>query len=93
MIYAYVHLDITNPDSLAQYRERAGAALEKHGGAVAGAAPGPTVLEGSLAAPSMAAVLTFPDRDAALAWIGDPDLAEVHALRRGAGSSSIVLIG
>lgn len=93
MVYAYVHINVTNPDSMAQYRERAGAALAKHGGAVVGASPAATVLEGSLKAPSVAAVLSFPDRDAALAWIGDPDLAPVHALRRGAGDSSVILVG
>jgi uncharacterized protein (DUF1330 family) len=32
MIYAYAKLTVTNPEALAQYRDVAGAALEKHGG-------------------------------------------------------------
>ncbi|MBS9717947.1 DUF1330 domain-containing protein [Pseudohalocynthiibacter aestuariivivens] len=93
MIYATVHISITNKDSLSAYREKAGDALAKHGGAVLSAAPSPAVLEGDIPAPDMAAVLSFPDRDSALAWINDPELADTHALRRGAGSSAIVLVG
>ena len=93
MIYATVHISISDKDSLSAYREKAGDALVKHGGAVLSAAPSPTLLEGDTPAPDMAAVLSFPDRDSALAWINDPELTEVHALRRGAGNSVIVLVG
>ena len=93
MIYALVYLKIDNPESMAAYREKAGDALAKHGGTLESASREPTALEGSLAAPDLAGVLSFPDKDAALAWINDPELAQVHALRRGAGDSSIILIG
>lgn len=93
MIYATVTLKITNPDSMAQYRKHAEAALAKHGGAVVIAAPNPTVLEGSPTVPDALALLSFPDRDGALAWINDPDLADVHALRRNAGKTEILLLG
>ena len=93
MIYAIAKLGVLNPDALAQYRDVAGAALAKHGGAVAGAARDFTVLDGAPNAPDVAAVLQFPDRDAALAWANDPDLADVHALRRSAGTSDILLLG
>lgn len=93
MIYATVHMTISNKDSLSAYREKAGDALAKHGGSVLSAAPSPTVFEGDISAPDMAAVLSFPDRDSALAWINDPELTDVHALRRGAGNSAIVLVG
>lgn len=93
MIYAYVDLKITDPESLAAYRDKAGAALARHGGAVLAASRAATALDGAPDLPDLAAILTFPDRDAAQAWIGDPDLAEVHALRRNAGRSDIVLLG
>jgi len=93
MIYAYVNMNITNPESLGQYREVAGAALQKHGGAVLAAGKDNMTIEGAHKAPDMAAILSFPDRAAAMAWINDPELAPVHALRRGAGDVSIILIG
>ncbi|MEP1962346.1 DUF1330 domain-containing protein [Tateyamaria sp.] len=93
MIYAYVKLTVTNPESLAKYRDVAGAALAKHGGKVESAAREFTVLEGAPDVPNMAALLSFPDKDAAIAWSEDPELADVHALRRGAGASDILLLG
>lgn len=93
MIYAYAKLTVTNPESLAQYRDVAGAALAKHGGAVVSAAGEFTVLDGAPDVPDVVAILSFPDKDAALKWINDPEIADVHALRRGGGASDILLIG
>ena len=92
MIYAYVDMNITNPESLGQYREVAGAALQKHGGTVLTAGKDNMTIEGVHKAPDMAAILSFPDKPAALAWINDPELASVHTLRRGAGEVSIIVI-
>ncbi|SEQ75551.1 DUF1330 domain-containing protein [Thalassovita taeanensis] len=93
MIYAYVHMHLTDMTALAAYREKAGAALAKHGGAVLSAAPQPTALEGKLPLPDMAVILSFPDKEHALAWIDDPELTAVHALRQAAGDVSVILIG
>ena len=92
MIYCLVQMNISNPDALGKYREKAAEALAKHGGAVAGAVPKPERLEGSLAVPDMAGVLSFPDREAAMAWFNDPELAELHDLRRSTGESTLLLI-
>ncbi|QBY02424.1 DUF1330 domain-containing protein [Rhodophyticola sp. CCM32] len=93
MINAFATLTITDPEQLATYRAVAAGALAKHGGQVAAASPDITRLEGGDAAPDMAALLQFPDRDSAMAWINDPDLADIHARRRGAGQSTIILLG
>mmetsp|Transcript_18308 Transcript_18308/g.29248 ORF Transcript_18308/g.29248 Transcript_18308/m.29248 type:complete len:94 (+) Transcript_18308:37-318(+) len=90
--HAVVFLKITNPESLALYREKAADALARHGGRVVQATAEPSVLEGSPALPDMMAVLQFPDREAAEAWSADPDLTDVHALRRGSGTSDILLM-
>jgi len=37
--------------------------------------------------------LSFPDKSAAQAWINDPDLADLHDLRRSAGHTEILLLG
>ena len=93
MIYAYAKLTIINPDSLDKYRNVAGAALAKHGGNVVSTARECTQLDGNPDTPDVAALLSFPDREAALAWANDPELADVHALRRSAGGSDILLLG
>ncbi len=93
MIYATVSLKITNPASLGEYRKHAADALAKHGGAVVVAAPKPTVLEGAPNVPDALVLLSFPDRDGAMAWINDPDLADVHGYRRNAGTTEILLLG
>lgn len=93
MIYAYAKLTVTNPDALNAYREKAAEALARHGGKVESASKDFTVLDGNPEQPDTAALLSFPDRDAALAWANDPDLANVHALRRSAGGSDILLLG
>lgn len=93
MIYAYAMLTVTNPDALVEYRDVAGAALAKHGGKVESAAREFTVLDGAPEAPNVAALLSFPDKEAAIAWSTDPELADVHSLRRSAGASDILLLG
>ena len=93
MIYAYVTMNISNQTSLGAYKEKAGAALSKHGGAVVAMARETTVLEGSIAQHDVTAILSFPDKTAALAWRQDPELAETHALREGSGDTAILLLG
>lgn len=93
MVYAYVNMKISHLENLVKYREHAGTALAKHGGTVLVAGRKNEVIEGSATAPDMAAVLSFPDKNSAHAWISDPRLADVHELRKSAGDVSIVLIG
>ncbi len=93
MIYAYASLTITNPDALTAYREKAGEALAKHGGKVEIATASARAIDGVPAIPDAAALLSFPDADSALAWANDPTLSDIHALRRSAGASDIVLLG
>ncbi|NIZ63424.1 DUF1330 domain-containing protein [Sedimentitalea sp. CY04] len=92
MVYAYANIIVTAPESLAAYKEKAADALSKHGGRVVQATPNQTVLEGSRGETGLGAILEFATADAAKAWINDPDLSDVHALRRGAGSSTITLM-
>lgn len=54
-IHAMFTITVTNPDSMAKYREVAGPALAKHGGALVQASAAVNVLDGSGAAPTMAA--------------------------------------
>ena len=93
MVYAYVNMNISHPENLAKYREHAGSALAKHGGTVFVAGKDNQIIEGSASLPDMAAVLCFPDKEAVYSWINDPEIAEVHEMRKSSGDVSIVLIG
>ncbi|MEP2534333.1 DUF1330 domain-containing protein [Shimia sp.] len=93
MVFAYAKLTVTNPEALAQYREKAGPALARHGGKVEQGSADTIVLDGAPDLPDVAAILSFPDRESALGWINDPELAQTHDLRRSAGASDIVLLG
>ena len=93
MIYAYVTMNISNPASLDAYKEKAGEALSKHSGAVVAMARDTTILEGKVLQHDVTAILSFPDKAAALAWRQDPELAKTHALREGSGDTAILLLG
>lgn len=92
MVYAYANIIVANADSLASYREKAGDALAKHGGRVAQATPQQTILEGARDETGLGAILVFETVEGAKSWINDPALSDVHALRRGAGQSTITLM-
>ena len=92
MIYAYAKLTVTNPEAIAQYRDVAGAALARHGGKVESASAEFTTLDGNPDTPDMAAILSFPSKEAAIAWASDAALEDVHDLRRSAGGSDIILL-
>lgn len=90
--YAFVTLNINNPDSFAAYREQAGAALAKYQAKPFTMSREAQVIEGDGTAPDVSVMLEFPDRDHALGWINDPELAPVHALRQASGTSKIILL-
>lgn len=85
-------ITVTDKEALGTYREKAPEALARHGGSVIAADPAPTVLETAGETPDIAALLSFPDAEAAQAWISDPELSEIHALRNKGGKSTIVVI-
>lgn len=91
-VHAIVTLSISDPDTLAAYREKAGAALAKYNAQPLAVSQDAAIIEGDGTAPDVTVILTFPDRDHALGWINDPELASTHALRRGAGQSNIILM-
>ncbi|MEM5583819.1 MULTISPECIES: DUF1330 domain-containing protein [unclassified Roseibium] len=91
-VQALALITVTDKETLLAYREKAAEALAKHGGSVVAADPEPLVLEAAFETPNVAALLSFPDADAAKAWRADPDLADIHALRNTGGKSTIVVL-
>ncbi len=83
---------VKDKDQLAAYRAEAGAALAKHGGSIVQAGPVVETIEGE-ASTQTVAILSFPEVENAHAWINDPELAPVHALRNAGVQSQIVMLG
>ena len=90
--FAIATLRVKNPETLAAYREKAADALARHGGSVAQASTELSLIEGTGPLPDGVAVLSFPDREAARAWINDPELASTHALRTQGADTQITLL-
>lgn len=86
-------MNITNPEIFGQYKDVASDAMEKHGCAALSIGKDNITLDGDQKAPTIAVILSFPDKASALAWINDPELTHIHDLRRKAGLKSMTLIG
>lgn len=85
-------INITDAESLAQYREKAGDALSKHGGKVIAGGPKPESLEAAHSVPDILVIIEFPSADHARAWRNDPELTDIHALRNKGGQSSLFIL-
>lgn len=92
MAYVYVNLVLKDAEKMAAYREKAGAALQKHGARPLVSTPTQTVLEGNRDETGIGVILEFESPEAAKAWIEDPELQEIHALRQAAGQCAITLL-
>ena len=90
--YAVVQLIPTDQAVLAEYRKLALAAVTKHGGRAFAGGPDAEVLEDTGAGSTMVLIVAFPDAVAARNWINDPELADVHAMRRKGAKTTIVLL-
>jgi len=90
--YVVVQLAPTDEAKLAEYFKVGGDAVKKHGGAPIAGGPNGKVLEDNGGGTPAKVLLSFPDGDAAQAWIDDPELAEVHALRRTGAKTTITLL-
>lgn len=90
--YALVTITVDHPETFAAYRQAAGPAMAKHKAEPLAVSSEAKVIEGDGPAPNVTVILSFPDRDHALAWINDPEIADVHERRRASGASRIVLM-
>jgi uncharacterized protein (DUF1330 family) len=90
----YVAVQIVPKDMevLNRYFAVGRAALEKHGGKVVAGGPDSKVLEDNGAGDPVKVLAQFPDAASAEAWINDPELADVHAMRREGAHTTITLL-
>ena len=87
-----VQLTPKDPDILNKYFAVGRAAVEKHGGQAIAGGPDRIVLEENGAGAPASVVLSFPSGESAHSWINDPDLAEIHSLRRDGANTTITLL-
>lgn len=90
--YVAVQLAPKDNEILAQYLKLGGDAVKKHGGKAIAGGPDIKVLEENGAGPATKVLLAFPSAHAAQAWMDDPELAEVHALRRAGAMTTMTLL-
>ena len=91
-VYVIAQVDIHNFETWQEYAKVGGGAVAKHGGRLFAQSAEPVVLEDTGAGVARAVILEFPDIGAAKAWIGDPELAEVHELRKAAAKTMILAL-
>ena len=90
---AYLVLDLAVHDlrGFLPYVEAIPAFIEKHGGRYIVRGVEPTVMEGDWT-PERVVVLEFPSREAAAAFLADPDAQDLFALRHRTTTSKLVLV-
>ncbi len=92
MTHAIITLTVTDPTAMDAYRAQAAVAMNSHGISVVQVSTAPQALDGQPHLPTVCVIVKFPDTDAAQAWMDDPALAEIHALRRAAGKVGITML-
>ena len=90
--FVVVQLTPKNKEILDRYLAVGRAAVEKHGGMAIAGGPDRKVLEENGAGDPASVLLSFPTGAAAESWINDPDLKDVHDLRRNGANTTITLL-
>ena len=90
---AYLVLDFSIRDlpGFMPYVSAIPAFIEKHGGKYIVQGSEPTVMEGDWA-PERMVILEFPNRQAAKAFLDDPEAQALFAVRHGTTDSKLVLV-
>lgn len=90
---AYLVLDFAVNDlpGFMPYVEAIPAHIERHGGRYIVRGVEPTIIEGDWTPPRLV-ILEFPDRADAEAFLGDPDIQPLFAVRHATTTSRLVLV-
>lgn len=87
--YALVTLVVKDQAKLADYLKVGGPAVMKHEGKAIAGGPQAQALQ-TPHGETKGVVLEFPSADHITAWLDDPELADVHALRNEAADTTIL---
>jgi len=89
--YLIVDIAVHDREKYADYVRQVPAFIRKHGGVYRIRGGETQTIEGEWS-PRRLVVLEFPDKDAARAFLDDPDYQPVAAIRHEAASTNIVLV-
>ena len=90
-VYVIVNVEVKDPAAYERYRAGVPALIAKHGGEYLVRGGKPEVLEGSWNL-SRVALLRFPDRAAAMAFMEDPEYRPLKELRHRVANTDIVAV-
>ena len=89
--YVIVHMEVTDPERYAAYRELAAPAVEAGGGRYLARGGATEVFEGDRV-PHRTVILEFPDMETARAWYESPAYLEARSVRYGAAVGSLIAV-
>jgi len=89
--YMIAHIEVTNPDLMAKYREKVPAIVEKYGGKYLVRGGDSVLLEGDFFKHRMV-LLEFPDREAAEKFYNSEEYAPIKQMRLAAGNNTSVIV-
>ena len=89
--YIIVDLEITEPVEYEEYKNRAGATVEKYGGKYIVRGGKCETLEGDWE-PKRIVVLEFENAERAKAWLNSPEYAEPRKMRHRTAKTQMILI-
>lgn len=90
--HVIITLNVQDPVMFDAYRQKAGDALAKHGGAVVQASKDAEQKIGTEDLAQMIVIVAFPTKDAAHAWLDDPELQDVHKLRNESCDQTLIVL-
>ncbi len=89
--YLVAFMDVTDPDAYEEYKKRAPAAVQKHGGRFIARGGRSLTLEGD-PAPGRMVIIAFPSVERAVDFYNSPEYREAMAFRQGAAKARMVVI-
>lgn len=84
-------LEITDPDTMATYREGTGPTVKQYGGKMIARGGDTEALEGDWQ-PGRVIVMEFPDMAALKSWYNSPEYADLKAMRQSSSRANIIAI-
>ena len=89
--YVIVDNDVTAPDAYAEFQSRIAATVEAHGGRYLVRGGDAEAVEGDWT-PHRIVVVEFDSVDAAKAWLGSSDYAELRDLRAQSARANLIVV-
>jgi len=89
--YVIVHDEIHDQALFAEFRQRAAATIEAHGGRYVVRGGAVEVIEGDWV-PDRIVVVEFDSVEQAKAWLTSPEYAEIHKIRTQAAKANVIIV-